>query len=142
MCKYCGDWHRFDAWPHNCLPPANWNKSDYPSPSVRSDSLPGGVNGMMGHADGRMYDSKAAYYASVRRAGCEIVADDASMNPEYLAEREVETYAQRKAHDQEVREAYIQARDTLTSDNISDEQMHNMLRAQVPAEGILPNGVG
>ena len=27
-------------------------------------------------ADGRMYDSRSAYYAGVRRAGCEIVGDD------------------------------------------------------------------
>ncbi|HLI66314.1 MAG TPA: hypothetical protein VKU90_08100 [Caulobacteraceae bacterium] len=29
-------------------------------------------------ADGRIYDGRSAYYASVRRAGCEIVGDDRS----------------------------------------------------------------
>ena len=29
-------------------------------------------------ADGRIYDSRSSYYASVRAAGCEIVGDDRS----------------------------------------------------------------
>jgi hypothetical protein len=137
LCKYCDDWHRFDAWPHNCLPPRNLNRSDHPAPYIVSDTLPGGVNGMLGHADGKIYDSKQAYYKSVRAAGCEIVADDPSVRLEALYEREA-PYA--KVNEAEIRKAYIQARDTLTSDNISDDEMHNMLRAQVPAEEIVPNG--
>lgn len=135
LCKYCDGWHRFDAWPHNCLPPRNLNRSDHPAPAIISDTLPGGIHGMLSHADGRIYDSKQAYYKSVRAAGCEIVADDRSYQPEALAEREID----RGPSEAEIRNAYIQARDTLTSDNISDDQMHNMLRAQVPAEEIGPN---
>ena len=39
---------------------------------IISDSLPGVLN----HADGRIYDSKSAYYAAVRAAGCEIVGNE------------------------------------------------------------------
>lgn len=39
-------------------------------------------------ADGTTYDGKSAYYASVRRAGCEIVGDDFS--PWDVGPREIE----------------------------------------------------
>lgn len=47
------------------------NKSAY----VRTD----GMDAILSHADGRMYDSKSAYYASVRRSGAEIVGNDTSI---------------------------------------------------------------
>lgn len=47
------------------------NQSAY----VRTD----GMDPILSHADGRMYDSKSAYYASVRRAGAEIVGNDTSI---------------------------------------------------------------
>ena len=42
------------------------------APAIRSD----GMDAIRSMVDGRMYDSKSAYYSSVRRAGCEIVGDD------------------------------------------------------------------
>jgi hypothetical protein len=42
------------------------------APFVRVD----GMDAVKSMADGKVYDSKSAYYASVRRAGCEIVGDD------------------------------------------------------------------
>lgn len=43
-----------------------------PAPMIRTD----GMEPIRSMADGRIYDGKSAYYASVRRAGCEIVGDD------------------------------------------------------------------
>ena len=39
---------------------------------VRTD----GMAPLRSMADGRVYDSRSAYYASVRAAGCEIVGDE------------------------------------------------------------------
>jgi hypothetical protein len=47
------------------------NQSAY----VRTD----GMDPILSHADGRMYDSKSAYYASVKRSGSEIVGNDTSI---------------------------------------------------------------
>lgn len=40
------------------------------------DDLPGGVNGMVNHADGKKYDSKASFRKATRRAGCYEVGTD------------------------------------------------------------------
>jgi hypothetical protein len=45
--------------------------------TVISDALEGVLNPV----DGRRYDSKAAYHAAVRRAGCEVVGNDAAFAP-------------------------------------------------------------
>ena len=42
------------------------------APNIRTD----GMDPLQSMADGKHYDSKSAYYASIRRAGCEIVGDD------------------------------------------------------------------
>jgi hypothetical protein len=34
------------------------------------------MNPIRSMADGQIYDSRSAYYASVKRAGCEVVGDD------------------------------------------------------------------
>lgn len=44
------------------------------APRVVSDDL--GLNGIRNHADGRMYDSKSAYYSAVKAAGCEVVGNE------------------------------------------------------------------
>lgn len=69
LCKFCGELHQLDRWPHNCLPdrPA---RSDYPAPYIISDSLPGGVNGLFHHAALRTIDSKSAYRAATKAFGC------------------------------------------------------------------------
>ena len=43
-----------------------------PAPMVRPD----GMAAIRSMADGRLYDSRSAYYASLRAHGCEIVGDD------------------------------------------------------------------
>lgn len=44
--------------------------------SVRSDSLPGGVKGMLSHADGKKYDSRSQYERAVKASGCVILGND------------------------------------------------------------------
>lgn len=69
MCKFCGDLHQLGKWPHNCLPdkPA---RSDFPSPYVISDALPGGVNGLFHHAALRKFDSKHQFREATKAFGC------------------------------------------------------------------------
>lgn len=43
---------------------------------VIKDDLPGGVNGMLSHADGKRYDSKSGYERAVRASGCRVVGND------------------------------------------------------------------
>lgn len=43
---------------------------------IVSDNLPGGVNGMLSHADGKRYDSRSAYEKAVRAKGCRVVGND------------------------------------------------------------------
>lgn len=49
---------------------------NYVTPYVQSDNM-GGVQGLKSMADGKMYDSKAAYYASLKEKGYEVVGNDA-----------------------------------------------------------------
>ena len=44
--------------------------------TVISDTLPGGVNGMLSHADGKRYDSKSEYERAVKAKGCRIIGND------------------------------------------------------------------
>jgi len=41
-----------------------------------SDYLPGGINGIINHADGKRYDSKSQYERAVRAKRCRIVGND------------------------------------------------------------------
>lgn len=74
-CKCCGGWHHLDAWPHNCLPERNWNRSDLPAPMVIGDSMDP-VQSML---DGKLYDSKAALRATYKQAGVVEVGNDSSV---------------------------------------------------------------
>lgn len=47
--------------------------SDLPMPMVISDHL----DYTMNPADGKRYSSKSAYYKAVRRAGCEVIGNEA-----------------------------------------------------------------
>jgi len=70
VCKYCGDLHEVGRWPDNCREP-EWDlRSDYPSPYVVSDNLPGGINGLYHHAACKKIDSKSAYRRATRDHGC------------------------------------------------------------------------
>lgn len=78
-CRVCDGWHDLSKpWPHNCVAHfgARPQRGDYPMPAVRTDTLPGGVNGIISHADGLRYDSRRAYERAVVAAGCEIVGND------------------------------------------------------------------
>ena len=41
-----------------------------------SDTMPGGVNGTLNHADGKRYDSKSEYHKAVKAKGCVVVGND------------------------------------------------------------------
>jgi len=73
LCRACRGFHLVDAWPQDCAT-ENLARSELPGPAVRVDE----ISPLRSMADGRLYDSKSAYYASVRRAGCQIVGDDRS----------------------------------------------------------------
>lgn len=47
------------------------------APNVISDDLKAGINGLHNPADGKMYDSKSAYYKGVKAAGCIVMGNDA-----------------------------------------------------------------
>lgn len=85
-CRHCGDLHEVNRWPDNCKENP-WPRSDLPAPHIISDSLPGGVNGLMHHAAERNYDSKHAYREATRRWGCEEVGNefDAHAKRDYRA---------------------------------------------------------
>lgn len=130
LCPYCGDLHNVAAWPANHMPPDYDLRSDLPAPAIITDTLPGGIHGMRSMADGKVYDSKQRYYASLKASGHEIVGNDSSFKePErkYIADTTLE---------QDVRDA----KDMLSSDMLSDGEMANMMRAISPVQEIIPNG--
>lgn len=51
---------------------------NFKSPYVRSDNI-GGIQGIQSQADGKYYDSKSAYEASLKAKGMVIVGDDVSI---------------------------------------------------------------
>lgn len=72
LCKVCFGWHSFEAWPRECVPVRESKRSGLGVPYIRTD----GMDAIMNHADGRMYDSRSAYERAVKDAGCVIVGDD------------------------------------------------------------------
>ena len=71
LCRICKEFHALEGeWPQACW--SHFAPRGDAAPSVRAD----GMDAIRSQADGKMYDSKSAYYGSVKRAGCEIVADD------------------------------------------------------------------
>lgn len=71
-CQACGDIHDVAAWPRTCLEQFRKARSHLPMPAIRSD----GMDAIMNHANGLMYDSRSAYERGVRDAGCEIVGSE------------------------------------------------------------------
>lgn len=71
-CHSCGDIHDVAAWPGPCLEQFRKARSDLPMPAIRSD----GMDPIMNHANGLIYDSRSAYERGVKDAGCVIVGDD------------------------------------------------------------------
>jgi hypothetical protein len=71
-CQSCGDIHDVAAWPRTCLEQFRKARSDLPMPYIRAD----GMDAILNHANGQMYDSRSAYERGVRDAGCEIVGSE------------------------------------------------------------------
>lgn len=75
FCKICGGWHNLKAWPHNCLPERNMNRSDLPGPMIITDTM----DPVQSQLDGKFYDSKAALRSTYRAAGVVEVGNDSSV---------------------------------------------------------------
>jgi len=71
-CQSCGDIHDVAAWPRDCLEQFRKARSHLPMPAIRSD----GMDPIVNHANGLMYDSRSAYERAVKDAGCVIVGND------------------------------------------------------------------
>ena len=56
--------------------PASFPRSDFPSPYVVSDYLPGGVNGLFHHGVARKIDNKAGYRRATKESGCVEVGNE------------------------------------------------------------------
>lgn len=77
FCKVCRGWHDLDLpWPDNCRPERNMAQSDLPAPRLIRD----GLDGVWNPVNGKVYDSKSAYYRAVKDAGCEIAGNDSSIS--------------------------------------------------------------
>lgn len=72
ICRSCGDMHEVSEWPRDCLEQFRKARSELPMPAIRSD----GMDPIINHANGLMYDSRSAYERGVRDAGCEIVGNE------------------------------------------------------------------
>lgn len=76
FCKVCRGWHDLDRpWPDNCRPERNMARSDFATPRLIRD----GLEDVWNPVNGKVYDSKSAYYRAVRDAGCEIAGNDSSV---------------------------------------------------------------
>lgn len=67
----------------------NTKRSELPMPYIRTD----GMDAILNHADGQMYDSRSSYERAVKNAGCVIVGDDIPdvKEPAPLSDRELES---------------------------------------------------
>jgi hypothetical protein len=64
--------HEVSAWPSACLEQFRKKRSDLPMPAIRAD----GMDPIINHANGLIYDSRSAYERGVKDAGCEIVGSE------------------------------------------------------------------
>lgn len=51
-------------------------RSEFPSPFVVRDSLPGGINGLYHHGVGKKIDNKAGYRRATKESGCVEVGNE------------------------------------------------------------------
>lgn len=77
ICRECGDMHQTDEWPRECMGQFRKARSDLPMPAIRSD----GMDPIVNHANGLMYDSRSAYERAVKDAGCVIIGNDIPDTP-------------------------------------------------------------
>lgn len=88
FCKVCKGWHDLDQpWPSNCAPERNMVRADLPSPRLIRD----GLDNVWNPVDGKIYDSKSAYYGTVKRAGYEIAGNDSSISTAHEKARDLKT---------------------------------------------------
>jgi len=116
QCKVCTGWHALDRWNHNCMPPVDPNRSELPSPMVIRDGLPDIMNPLTGNP----IDSKRALRAQYRAAGVEEVGNEKQ---------------KRRVHEPSEADIQNEVRktiETLSSDNVSNDEMNNMLRSPAP----------
>lgn len=124
-CKTCGGDHPLDRWPGNCMPERNWNESDLPvCRQFISDNLEAlsNVNGLRSMVSGQQYTSKAALRAEYKRAGVEEVGNES-----------VKQF-KKEACETDIAGDIKATIEQLTSDNISNDELKNMLRAPAPVE--------
>ena len=69
--------HDVAAWPGPCLEQFRKKRSDLPMPAIRAD----GMDPIINHANGLLYDSRSAYERAVKDAGCVIVGNDLPDRP-------------------------------------------------------------
>ena len=127
-CKTCGGCHPLDRWNHNCMPPADFNRSDLPAPMVIRDGLPG----IMHPLTGKPVDSKRGLRADYRRAGVEEVGSDKS-------------HVRRERYEPDEKDVIKDVRKQLAtwkSDNLSNDQLGNMLKEAPPSALGMQCGVG
>lgn len=126
----CGDIFNLAAWPHNHPWPYQIEeaRSDLPSPQVVRDGLPDIMNPL----NGRPIDSKRALRKQYRAAGVEEVGADKSHV------RRERYKVDRAGIVKDVKRVL----ETWKSDNLSNDQMDNMLREQPPSAMGMQCGIG
>lgn len=123
-CKTCDGWHAMDRWGRNCMPEPNWNQSELASPGFISDNLEsqGGLNGLRSMVSGQHYTSKAELRREYKRAGVEEVGNES-----------VKQF-KKEACENDIAQDIKATIEQLTSDNVSNDEMRNMLRSPAPVE--------
>ena len=80
-------WREGELYERGTEPPLpRGPRSSLPAPSIRPD----GMDAIQSMANGEMYDSRSAYYRSVKQAGCEIVGDESKPFENHAAHRAVD----------------------------------------------------
>lgn len=70
-CRICKAWHDLaEPWPADCL--GHFGVQASAAPMIRTD----GMEPVRSMLDGKMYDSRARYYGTLKAAGAEIVGND------------------------------------------------------------------
>lgn len=129
-CRCCGGIHNLRAWPHNCPWPYQVDeaRSELPSPQVVRDGLPD----IMHPLTGKPVDSKRKLRRDYRAAGVEEIGNDKS---HVRRERYV-------ADEKDIAKDVKKAMEQLKSDNVSNDEMANMLRSAPPSAMGMQCGVG
>jgi hypothetical protein len=75
LCRNCSKVHWSGEWPAECIEAryGESKRSGLPMPYIRTD----GMDALLNHVDGQLYDSRSAYERAIKDAGCEIIGDAA-----------------------------------------------------------------